>query len=47
MLSKLPAIDHSEAAGLTEPTKDLCSKLIQDKSGAEKLYMLKIPFTIK
>lgn len=47
MLSKLPAINHSEDAGLTEPTKDFYSKLIQDKSEAEKLCTLKIPFTIK
>lgn len=36
MLSKLPAIGHSEDAGGTEPTKDFYSKPIQDKSEAEK-----------
>lgn len=46
MLSKLPAIDHSKDAGLTEPIKDFYSKLIQDKSETEKLYILEIPFTI-
>lgn len=46
MLSKLPAIDHSKDAGLTEPIKDF-SKLIQDKSETEKLHTLEIPFTIK
>lgn len=37
MLPKLPAINHSEDARLTEATKGLFYfKLIQDKSGAEK-----------
>lgn len=34
--------DHLEDAGLTEPPEGFYTKLIQDKSEAEKIHTLKI-----
>lgn len=41
MIQKLPVINLSENAGLTKPTKDFYSKLIEDKTETEKLHTLK------